>query len=203
MTYDTSTDALQDALAVMCVTEVTNALGPIFGSTTDYPAVRETRRYPVPIEMIEALRLPLMAVFVEREIGAPMTMRTKEQRLTYVFDYLMPQTPIAKLELRWPALRKVWVQLLKSIREGAAGGVPNALNLAGAQRILEETATVVYDHATSGEHAYPHFTGRIDFIWREPTTQVLDDLVGLFADINRVDGNPAIQPQVQFQSLVP
>ena len=141
--------------------------------------------------------------FVEREIGAPMTMRTKEQRLTYVFDYLMPQTPIAKLELRWPALRKVWVQLLKSIREGAAGGVPNALNLAGAQRILEETATVVYDHATSGEHAYPHFTGRIDFIWREPTTQVLDDLVGLFADINRVDGNPAIQPQVQFQSLVP
>lgn len=198
--YDGHRDVLLDALGALCLVELNGACEGAFGPAPPWQAVREVRKYPVPLDLTASLHLPTMAIFIERDLGTP-TGRHFDSRLTVAFQYIAAATTLAKLGSRWPALRKVWSELVKAVRAGAAGGFSDGLARAGVMFSYEQVADVRFDHATDGERTFPQFIGRIDFLWRDPTPgPELTDLVELLADINRVDGNVAIQPQVQVKT---
>jgi hypothetical protein len=192
------TDPLINGLRTMARVDLVSALVPFFGASAEYPATRSTLGYPITLDDLEALQLPSMAIFIEREDGAPIG-RHPDERLTIVFDYFMAPTPTIKLDARYGALHLVWRKLVACVRAGVITSTPTptTLHALGVQWVFPEHS-VTFDHATDGERAFPHFTGRIPFRYRAPDETVeYADLVELLADLNRVDGNPAIQPQVQ------
>lgn len=194
MSLDTATDDLVDGLRAIARTEVTAALASLTG---DVPAIRETRGLPIPLEMLETAALPVLGVFVEREASVATTSRHVDRLLTVGFEFFAPATPLAKLDLRWPILRKVWDALLETIGDGLLAGQA-VLEGIGVLNVDVETATVDYDFATDGASAYPHFLGRISIRQRPLRVSAeLMDLRELFARFNRVDGEPVLQPQVE------
>lgn len=196
MTYEAAQDPLVDALRAIAQVEVTSALAATLGAS--FPAVRETRGHPFSLDLIERPALPAMFISAERAEASPAgRIGIEDEVVVVTFEYVMPATPLAKLDLRWPLLRAVWRELRKAIRAGTLSGTP-VLEPAGVMRLEPASPAVAYDFAGDGSNAYPFFAGRMTFQWRPPAaSEHLADLVALFANVNRVDGEPDLQPQVQ------
>ncbi len=202
MSYESASDALVDALRAIARLEVTAALVAALGA--EHPAVRETRPFPFALELIEATALPAMFVARERAVARPVS-RTylDDEIVTVTFEYIAPPTPLAKLDQRWALLHAVWAELKRAVRVGEVDGA-DILGAAGVVRHDHDSPTVTYDFASDGSRAYPYFQGRISFEWRQPAeTPEFADFVALLADINRIDGDPDLQPQVQVWASGP
>lgn len=197
MSLDTSSDTLVDALRAIAKAEVTRALAETTGETD---AVLETRGYPVPLEMVEHMRLPCMSVYVTGEAAKRTSARYLDSRCEVVFEYVLPATPLNKLDKRWPILRAVWAATLAAIAKGELNG-NQALQPVGVTHVDEERATVRYSFASEGENAYPVFAGTIPITVRPAEVLPTQDFLELVAGINRVepDANPDLQPQVEVR----
>lgn len=199
MSYDSATDPLVEALRAIARVEVTAGLEPTLGA--EFPAVRETRGHPLAMDLIERSALPAMFIAAERAQGQPSGKFQDDEIVTVSFEYVAPATPIAKIDSRWPLLRAVWAELRKAVRAGTVGDV-DVLAAAGALTVQEGSSTVEFSFGQEASNAYPYFLGRIQLRWRPPSASTYEPLVELLADINRVDGDPDLQPQVQVVSTV-
>lgn len=198
MSYDAAKDLLVDALRAIVKAEVSASLEDVTG---DVPAVVDTLGFPAPLDLVEHMRLPSMSVYVTSETAARTTSRYLDSRCEVTFEYILPATPLAKLDGRWPMLRAVWAATLSAVRAGTLHG-QDALAELGIILVDDERASVRYSFASEGESAYPVFVGTIGITVRpteELPTQAFVELVGA---INRVedDANPDIQPQVEIRA---
>ncbi len=200
MGYEALSDPLVDALRAIAKQEVTAALDTEVGEGS--PAVRETRGFPFSLDLIERAGLPAMFVHRERAAAQPTGRHGDDELVTVAFEYVGQPTPMAKLDARWPLLHRVWSELKRAVQDGLVDDVP-VLCPAGVQRLEPKSPTVEYAFASDGSNAYPFFVGRMQFLWRPPTaTPEYAELLELVADINRVDGDPDLQPEVQVRSVV-
>ena len=196
MSLDTASDPLVDAVRALAKDEVSRLLVGVTGTT---PAVIDTRGYPAPLELLEQLRLPCMCAYVTSESSVRTTMRARDSRCEVTFEYIVPATPLAKLDARWPILRAVWAKLLDALAGGTVDGTP-VLSGFGVTHVDVDHASVRYSFASGGESAYPVFVGTVPITVRPLETLPTQDLVDLVAGINRVveDGaDPDLQPQVE------
>lgn len=195
MSYDAAKDTLVEALRAIVKREVTRELEPVTGETA---AVLDTRGFPAPLDLLEQMRLPCMCVYVTGEAATRTTVRKLDSRCDVTFEYILPATPLGKLDARWPLLRAVWAATLKVVTLGVLSG-NQVLEGVGVIRVDDEHASARYSFASEGENAYPVFVGTIPITVRPSEALPTQDLLELVADINRVedDANPAIQPQVQ------
>ena len=182
MSYDSTTDPVVAALRAIALAEVVPALAPTLGST--FPAISQTFGFPIALAMLPTLQLPALAIYVERET-AFRTGRHNDRKLSVVFEYVGPITPLAKLDTTWPLLRAVWNQVLLKMEQGTVSGV-DVLRLLGVTWVADENADVQYDHAPNGDQTFPHFMGRIAINYRpaefDPST--LATLTKLFASVD-------------------
>jgi hypothetical protein len=208
VSLDTAEDVVVDAFCALARSEVTRLLADLT-NVGDEPveAVLETRAFPAPLDLVEATALPAMTIYRSREVEIQKTMRHRDSRTTLVFVYTAPETALDKLGPRWPILRTVWRALLEAISVGEVGEVGGRVNVlagVGVTAIDIETASVVYDASVTPEGlAFPQFRGEITIEERPVVVSELVDLRELFARINRPDGNPAIQPQVEVLARTP
>lgn len=198
MSLDDATDPLVDALRALAKDEVSRLLAGVTGA--DAPAVIDTRGYPAPLELLEQMRLPCMCVYVQAETSVRTTMRHLDTRCEVVFEYVLPATPLAKLDGRWPMLRAAWAALLEALNGGEIDDTP-VLSGFGVTHVDVDHASAKYSFAAGGELAYPVFVGTVPITVRPAEALPTQELVELVAGINRVveDGaNPDIQPQVEL-----
>ena len=196
MSYDDLTDPVVEACRAVLTRAVNEVLGGSLGD--DHPAIRSTSGYPTPLDGVEGLKLPAMFVYVEKEdpASARHAFHDDDVRLSVVFEYLGPATPIAKLGTRWPLLRAVWRETKIAIDAGLLAG-EDVFTPIGVIQARALDASVQYRFATDGENAYPAFAGRFPILWRDPTDVTASlSLLKLFVDINRVnptDPHPSVQ----------
>lgn len=201
MSYESATDALTAAMAVLCTSNVTSALAPTLGA--DYPAVRESRAWPVAPELLESRGLPIASVYVRRESAVRATLRKVDSRADVIVEYFAPVTPMSKLGSRWPLLRAVYAALRDAVLDGGVAALADGLASAGVISVLEDAFTVDYDFATDGEQAIPHFVAVFPMITRPVSAEVTQAFLALHADFNRVDAPADQQPQVEANVTVP
>lgn len=205
MSYESAVDPVVSALRAMAIANTLPALALVFGDVASYPAIRSTRGAPFTLEMIEGAQLPMLCVHVVSEREAMMG-KKRDAQLTVVFEYIGPQTPLQKIDARWPMLRTVWRQLVEDVIEGSVQDAPG-LDAVGVVQVDYETAAVEYDYATDGEQAYPYFRGTIGALYRPPTdTAELADYLEMHARIYRDvpgDGDAANAPRVEFIARTP
>ena len=196
MSYDVSEDLLVSALRLIVSTEIAALV-----NTGALPVVCETRGYPAPLESIEQMKLPCMCIYVTSDTNVRTGQRV-DTRSEVAFEYILPATPLPKLDLRWPLLREVWKATWKSVKRGVSGAV-NALDEVGVIHIEEDAASANYSFASGGEFAYPVFVGKMRITTRPGSSTPTQDFLSLLANINRVepDANPSIQPQVQVLAV--
>lgn len=198
MSYDTLTDAVVDAVRAIATQKVNAALTGTL--TSAFPAIESTSGYPTPLEGIEGMKLPALFVYIDKE-DPFQDFRENDTRLSVVLEYLGPATPVGKLGARWPLLRRVWRELKHAIDAGlldSGSGNVDALTPIGVFQADEDLASVQYRFASDGENAYPAFVGRFPVSWRDPADPAAAlSLLKLYADINRVEDNPALPPSVQ------
>lgn len=196
MSYDTAQDGLILALRLIAESE----LGALV-DTGEVSVVASTKGYPAPLESIEQMRLPCMCIYVPSETNVRTGQRV-DTRCEVAFEYILPATPLPKLDLRWPLLRAVWAAVVKSVRIGKAKG-RDVLTDVGVIDIEHDQASAKYSFASGGEDAYPVFVGTLRITQRPVTDMPTQEFLSLLADINRVepDANASIQPQVQVLAV--
>lgn len=186
MTYSNQTDDVVTALRAIAAGPVVDALAPSFGA--EYPAIRRTYGYPIPLAQLGSMELPGLSIYVAEETAMPQG-RHRDWRLGVVLEYVGPVTALSDLDRTWPILRKVWLATVKAIEEGTVASV-DVLRLLGVKWVADESASVVYETAPGGEGAFPYFIGRL-WLQHRPTEfdpSTLPELTTLYANLDLYEG---------------
>jgi hypothetical protein len=149
-------------------------------------AIVKTYGYPTSLSLLSQMELPALCVFRLREEIEPHSAAYKHDlRSTVRFDYFAPKTPLAKLDLRWPALQAVFRAVVAATCVGTftdrGGALVHIVEDAGVLEVFEESWRVTYDFAEDGGHAYPAFVATCEISSREVDTEERGDVRDLLA----------------------
>lgn len=183
---DEQTDAPIEAVARLLSESLRIALGDelVVGVIT----------WPIPVGLIPAGRLPALVVSREsdREEGA--VLEETSEVASIRIEYYAPVTPLDRVELRWPTLRRVWRHCLMTLRLGYDERVANGERLlagAGFDVPAAVTGTARYLTAPIEGSVVPYLQATVSmrssgtFDW----DVTYDDLTQITSDADTA-GNP-------------
>lgn len=182
---DRFVDLLVAALRACAQQRVNDALASTTDSAPD--AIVKTYGYPASLSLLSQLELPALCVFRLREVVSKHSAGHQHDRKTTVrFDYFAPKTPLAKLDVRWPALVAVFDEVVAALCDGTwrdSSDVPRTLlEDAGVTSINDATWQVTYDFAEDGGQAYPAFVATVEIMHRAIDATEYADLIDMLAD---------------------
>lgn len=144
-------------------------------------AIKMTFGSPLPVQLLaQTTAFPCLCVYRHQDRDKELSQLDYEDTTTFRFDYFAPATPVAKIDVRRPLLRKVWETMLGVLRVGRDPSVANEAELlkaGGLFRYVLGTARVEYTFAPGTGQVYPAFRGQMDFDGCYPTPDSFyDDL---------------------------
>lgn len=180
--YDITRDTLLDAIRTL----VKDGVNAAFASVLDEPAVDSTYGFPFDLGLLSQTRTPAFFITRDKEqllehglFRGPYA----DKRVDFKFVYVAPETPLGKLDVRWPLLKNVWASTVETV---LCGDLENVIDWDS-----ERMPDVSYTFATNGEFAFPIFTGFIRLFERpfDADTSGLPDANDLLVK-QRLDGLP-------------
>lgn len=144
-------------------------------------AVASTHLWPITTGRLPTSAYPALAIWRSRETFLPRITGPHDQRVTLRIAYILPATPLDRLGLRWPLLRRVWDELTTHFLAGAHPAHDDdaaVLTAAGFIDFDVASATVDYGTAPADEDVLPRFDATITVTIR-PAGADLDDLEDL------------------------
>lgn len=173
---DNQTDAPLEALLALLKT----ALNAEIGVPQD-AAVATTHLWPITTGRLPVAAYPALAIWRTRETFLPRITGPHDQRVTLRIAYVLPPTPLDRLGVRWPLLRRAWEELTTYFLAGSHPSHEDGEDVLTAAGFIDfdvPGAVVDYGTAPADEDVLPRFEATITVTIR-PTGADLDELEDL------------------------
>lgn len=167
MSYDDTVDPLVTAVLAVVKARVNAAMAAELGDVASFPAIDATHGYPVVLDLLAQTKLPAFACFRENE--APYTRgRRVDTRTRLKLIYVGPDTPVHRLDQRWPLLYRVWAETLAALQDGTDPDTgENVFEEACVVEVEDTSWSVDYDFAVGDQgFAYPAWVATVFVQWR-------------------------------------
>lgn len=202
-TLDDFADPQVTALLTLCAGAINANLATTSPSTR--PIVAKTYGWPVRPERITQSETPLLCIYRRRQETVPVTIKHREQRVTFEFFYTMGPAPADRVDARWRLPPLVWKELTRVIGKGHDPAVSSdglILHAAGIMRPDELRRVVDYEQPRGDGDVWPGFVGTMVISHRdEIDVSALQDLLQLDAQYRLT--NRAGSDQLQDESPTP
>lgn len=161
MSLDSFTDTQVAALLMLA----TGAANADHAATAGEDVVVGVVGAPFEPGMLGMTKLPALFVYRQNQAGKEESQFDLNTTSTFIVDYWAPLTPLERIPLRWPLLKKVWLSIAKAFQGGMHPDVSNGAQVLRQAGLRAEVGggRVDYSRGLSEGGVYPFFRAAFRF----------------------------------------
>lgn len=115
--------------------------------------------------LLGATKLPALFVYRQNQAGKEESQFDLNTTSTFIVDYWAPLTPLERVPLRWPLLKKVWLSIAKAFQGGMHPDVSSGAQVLRQAGLRAEVggSRVDYSRGLNDGGVYPFFRSAFRF----------------------------------------